>query len=119
MHPKEFNGLFLKSLNKRLTKENKKEVILLGDFNIDLIKSNSYANASQFLDVIYSSNLVPHITLPTRLTSRSHTLIDNIYSNINKECTSGNIINTISDHLGQFLIIANSSYSYNSKKEIF
>ena len=114
-----FNDLFLKSLTKRLTKENKKEVILLGDFNIDLIKSNSNANASEFLDVIYSSNLLPHITSPTQFTSRSHTLIDNIFSNINEECTSGNIINTISDHLGQFLIIPNCSYSYNSKKEIF
>ena len=119
MHPKEFNDLFLKSLTKRLTKENKKEVILLGDFNIDLIKSNSNANASEFLDVIYSSNLLPHITSPIQLTSRSHTLIDNIFSNINEECTSGNIINTISDHLGQFLIIPNRSYSCNSKKEIF
>ena len=117
MHPKEFNDLFLKSLTKRLTKENKKEVILLGDFNIDLIKSNSNANASEFLDVIYSSNLLPHITSPTQLTSRSHTLIDNIFSNINEECTSGNIINTISDHLGQFLIIPNCSYSDNSNKE--
>ena len=31
MHPKEFNDLFLKSLTKRLIKENKKEVLLLGD----------------------------------------------------------------------------------------
>ena len=119
LHSKEFNDLFLKSQTKKLTKENKKEVILLGHFNIDLIKSNSNANASEFLDVIYSSNLLPHITSPTRLTSRSHTLTDNIFSNINEECTSVNIINTISDHLGQFLIIPNCSYSYNSKKEIF
>ena len=61
MHPKEFNDLFLKSLTKRLTKENKKEVILLGDFNNDLIKSNSNANALEFLIVIYSSNLLPNI----------------------------------------------------------
>ena len=90
MHLKEFNDLFIKSLIKRLTKENKKEVILLGDFNIDLIKSNSNADASEFLDVIYSNNLLPHITSPTQLTSRSHSLIGNIFSNINEECTSGN-----------------------------
>ena len=42
------NDLFLKSLTKRLTKENKKEVIQLGDFNIDLIISNSNTNASEF-----------------------------------------------------------------------
>ena len=66
MHPKEFNDLFSKSLTKRLTKKNKKEVILLVDFNIDLVKSNLNANASELLDVIYSSNLLPHITPPTR-----------------------------------------------------
>ena len=87
MHPKEFNKLFLKSLTKRLTEVNKEEVMLLGDFNIDLIKSNSNTNASELLDVIYSSNLLHRITSPTRLTSRSHPLIDNIFSNINKECT--------------------------------
>ena len=100
MHPKEFNHLTERLPTERLTKENNKEVILMGDFNIDLIKSNSNANASEFLDVIYSSNLLPHITSPTQFTSRSHTLIDNIFSNINEECTSGNIINTILDHLG-------------------
>ena len=100
MHPKEFNHLTERLLTERLTKENNKEVILRGDFNIDFIMSNSKANASEFLDVIYSSNLLPHITSPTQFTSRSHTLIDNIFSNINEECTSGNIINTILDHLG-------------------
>ena len=39
MYPKEFNDLFLKYVTERLTKENNIEVILLGDFNIDLIKS--------------------------------------------------------------------------------
>ena len=73
MHPKEFNDLLLKSLTERLTKENNKEVILLGDFNIDLIKSNSNANTSELLDVIYSSNFLPHITSPTQLTSRRAT----------------------------------------------
>ena len=119
MHPKEFSDLFLKYLTERVTKENNKEVILIGDFNIDLIKSNSNTNASEIRDIIYSSNILPHITSPTQLTSRSHTLINNIFSNINEECTSGSIINTISDHLCQFFIIPNHSYSYNSKKEIF
>ena len=91
MHPKESNDLLLKSLTERLTEENNKEAILLGVFNIDLIKSNSDANASEFLDVIYSSNLLLHIASPPQLTSRSHTLIDNIFSNINEECTSSKI----------------------------
>ena len=60
LHPKEFNSLFLKSLTNKLSKE-----------------SN---NASEFLDIIYSGYLIPHITSPIRLISRSHTLIDNIMS---------------------------------------
>ena len=80
---------------QNFTKENNKEVILLGDFNIDLIKSNSDVNSSEFLDVIYSSNLLPHIPLSTQLTSRSQTHIGIIISNINEESTLGNIINTI------------------------
>ena len=72
----------------------------------------------QFLDVIYSSYLLPNITSPIQLPNGSHTHINNIFSNINEGYTSGNIINTISDHLAQFLIIPSCSYSYNSKKEI-
>ena len=57
MHQKEFSDLFLKSLTERVTKENKKEVRLMGDFNIDFIKSNSNANTSEFIDIIYYSNI--------------------------------------------------------------
>ena len=66
---------------------------IVGDFNIDLIKANSRNNASKFLDIIYSNYLIPHITSPTRLTNRSHTLIDNVMSNvITEDAYSGNII---------------------------
>ena len=119
MHPQEFNSLFLKSLTNKLSKKSNKEIILLGDFNIDLIKINTYNNSSEFLDIIYSSYLIPRITFPTRLTSRSHTLIDNAISNVITEDTiSGNIINKISDHLGEFLILPYHSITSNSKQEI-
>ena len=85
MHSKELNNLFIKSLTERLSKVNNKEVILLQDFNIDLIKSNSDANGSKLLGAIYSSNLFSHITSVCRLTSKNHTLIYNIISNINEE----------------------------------
>ena len=113
MHPQEFQNLFLKSLTNKLNKESYKEIILLGDYNIDLIKTNSNNNAFEFLDVIYSSHLIPHITSPSRLTSRSHTLIDNIMSNvITKDAISGNIINAISD---QFLMPTISPYHVKLK----
>ena len=56
MHPKEFNNLFLKSLTDNLNKENIKEIILLGEFNIDLIKTNSNKNNDKrFNNRVYSS----------------------------------------------------------------
>ena len=118
MHPQEFNSLFLKSLTNKLSKESNKEIILLGDFNIDLIKTNTNNNASEFLDIIYSSYLIPHITSIIRLTSRNHALIDNIISNvITKDTISGNIVNTICDHLDQFLILPYHSIASNSKEK--
>ena len=123
MHQKEFNNLFLKSLSDKLNKTNNKEIMLTDvDFNIDLIKTNSNNNnASEFFDIIYSSYLIPHITSSvTRLTSRSHTLIDNIMNNVVLEdAILGNFVNTISDHLGKFLIKPYQSIISNSKPEFF
>ena len=63
---------------------------------------------AEFLDNIYSNSFVPYITLPTHITPRSKTLIDNIFfSDINEVITSLNFITDISDHLVQFLIALN------------
>ena len=98
----------------------KKEVILLGDFNIDLLKCDSNKNVSDFLDIIYSTNLLPNITSPTRLTSPSQTLTDNIFSSvINDECIAGNLISETSDHHAQFLIIPNYTTTQNSKNDVY
>ena len=54
---------------------------------------------------MFSASLTPQITVPTRLTVRSKTLIDNIFTNSVEENTiSGNLRCCISDHLAQFLI---------------
>ena len=45
-----------------------------------------------------------HITSPPRITPRSRTLIDNIFSTeINDGITANNILTTISDHFAQVL----------------
>ena len=59
-----------------------------------------------FLNNLASNLFIPHIILPTRITNRSKTLIDNIFSNsLNYSYISGNITTSISDHLPQFLLI--------------
>ena len=50
------------------------EVILLGDFNIDLLKPHS-----TWKRIIDTYNLTQLITSPTRVTSNTETLIDHIY----------------------------------------
>ena len=105
MSIKEFNDNFLETLFHNLSKESKKKIYLIGDFNIDLLKVNTHNQTGSFLDIVESNEFMPQILLPTRLTSRSKTLIDNIFVNhFNETTTSGNLTCTVSDHLPQFLV---------------
>ena len=63
----EFNNDYLANLLDTLSSENK-TVVLLGDFNA---KYDQNSNISDFLDLMYSSLLLPHIFSPTRTTSAS------------------------------------------------
>ena len=63
MEVNEFNSLFLNTLSENLLSEKNKEIVLLGDFNIDLLKYEKDHNTADFLDQMYSASLVPHIYL--------------------------------------------------------
>ena len=101
----EFNDNYLNTLLDKISKENK-SVFLLGDFNVDLLKYDKHAPTNEFLDSLSSHMFLPHIVQPTRISTTSKTLIDNIFSNIHTPSSvSGNITSSISDHLPQFLIV--------------
>ena len=120
MEVNEFNSLFLTTLSKNLLSEKNKEIALMGDFNIDLLKYEKDHNTADFLDQMYSASLVPHITSPTRITSHSRTLIDNIFSmDISENAISGNNVTTISDHLAQFLFLPIDQFKTNNNKNIY
>ena len=51
------------------------------DFNVNLLKINSEQHCDAYLDMIISHGFFPRITLPTRMSDESSTLIDNIFSN--------------------------------------
>ena len=90
-----------------LSKE-QKQVFLLGDFNINLLNYNDHQPTNDFLDSLASNSFIPYILHPTRITSHSKTLIDNIFSNyISHEIISGNITATISDYLPRFSFVPN------------
>ena len=47
-------------------KQEGEKLVLLGDFNINLLQSNQHKETDCFLDAIITSQLIPKITLPTR-----------------------------------------------------
>ena len=95
----------LSQLLDRITLENK-NIILTGDINIDLLKSNSNRLATNYLDMMMSHNLIPCITLPTRITQSTASLIDHIFTNvIPKNSTAGTLISDITDHFSNFILI--------------
>ena len=61
-----------------------------------------------FSDSVTSNSFIHLILQPTRITSLSNTLTDNIFSNIiDPDIILGNLTATISDHLPQIAIIPN------------
>ena len=101
----EFNDNYLNTLLDKISKENK-SVFLLGDFNVDLLKYDKHATTNEFLDSLSSHMFLPHIVQPTRISTTSKTLSDNIFSNIpTPSSVSGNLTSSISDHLPQVLIV--------------
>ena len=109
-----------KQMLEKVSKE-KKQIFLLGDYNINLLNYNVHQPTNNFLDSLASNSIIPYILQPTRLTSHSKTLIDNIFLNIlSSEIISGNLTSFILDFLPYFLFAPNIllNCSYN-KSNIF
>ena len=78
---------------------------ILGDFNIDLLKTNCHAPTAKFINLIFSSSFIPLINRPTRVTDTTATLIDNIFTNnLNDHALNGILTTDISDHFSVFHI---------------
>ena len=61
-----FNNYFLNPILEKIGTENK-EVMLLGDFNIDLLKVEQENNNNNFLHILGCSMFLPQIIVPTRV----------------------------------------------------
>ena len=100
---------------KILSVENK-NLLILGDFNINLLNIDTDNECQSFLDITSSNLLTPLILKPTRFTTKGKTLIDNIFTNLLVPCKSGDITCSISDHLPQFAILdINPTSCYNKE----
>ena len=87
----DFNTNYLNNLLDKVSKE-QKFVFLIGDFNVNLLNYNNHNPTNEFLDSLAPNSFIPYTLQPTRLTSHSKTLMDNIFSNIIcPDAISGNL----------------------------
>ena len=115
----EFISDFLEPLLTKMFFE-KKEVVPLEDYNINLLNCDSDKNTSDFLELLLFFSFLPRIMKPTQITSRSQTLIDNIfYNELHSNIVAGNITTDISDHLTQFVAIPGDWHTEIKNQEIY
>ena len=89
----------------KLKTENNKKIYSAGDYDINLFNIDRHVPTSEFLELMFSHSLYPMINRPTRVTSASATIIDNIYCNsLQKEQFNGILYADISDHFPIFCI---------------
>ena len=97
------------------------DVVIAGDMNIDLLKINDRAIFSEYFDMILASGFFPSITLPTRITNRSATLIDNFLCKFTKRSSStfaGVLLSALSDHFPYFVSLDDTRTKEHSPKYI-
>ena len=82
-----------------------------GDFNLNLLQINNKKHYKDFFEKLISCGFYPKISMPTRFTEHSATLIDNIFTNQLVDHESGILSNSISDH--QMI------FSYSKDKKIY
>ena len=58
MNPSDFNDVYLHELLQNLGNDNK-QIVVMGDFNIDLLKHDKNKDSATFLDSMHSKFLPP------------------------------------------------------------
>ena len=115
---------FTSELNEILMDINrfKANILLTGDFNIDLLKINERSDFYDYLLTILSHGLLPIIIFPTRLEQNSASLIDSIFSNLSTVMyhSSGILLSDISDHLPYYFSINyDITHEVRTKRSLF
>ena len=85
--------------------------MICGDFNYDLLKHEFNAYINEFINIMPFSFLPPCITKPTGTVCYNRLfLVDNTFVNVyDKTIFSENVLDKITDHLLNFIIIINLS----------
>ena len=115
--PERFQQYFDETIGKFVSSG--KHVVIMGDFNIDLLKCHTSSYSHDFLSSLQSCYLIPAIDKPTRVCQTSATLIDNIFLNNPDQVVScRNITSDISDHFSQCCIFKCMKETIKVKKKV-
>ena len=118
--PRENYDTFLKEFDPHLDKikSDPHDTIIVGDFNYNLLDSPNNSDCQEYLDSMMSHELLPRITLPTKINRNSCKLYDHIFSRIrNEKITSSACIyvTKLSDHLPVFISLKNDKAQWKDK----
>ena len=120
------NEMFESELEKtlRIADKNKNKLVLIGDFNLDLLKYETHFPTANYMDLVINHKLLPRIVRPTRIKKQSATLIDHIFTKEGGDHLVSGIIDTeisgnsgYHDHFPVFSILK-SSIALKEKKEL-
>ena len=112
--PRDPNENYMQFLNEftsiiSLIDKTNSDIIIAGDFNINLLKINEKNIVGEFFDMLISNSFYPHITLPTRFSNNNGTLID-MFCRIHKyakQPKSGILTKQLSDQQPCFTFLNN------------
>ena len=95
------------ALLKKLNKLRQHKIILGIDHKLDLLKAHLHKQTNQSLEKNLELDLVPSISMPTRITRKTATLIDNVLisQSLQAQMCPHLIVEDISDHLPILIVL--------------
>ena len=96
-----------------------KPLLIIGDFNIDLLKYDTDPHVDKFVNTMMSNSLFPLVNKPTNFFRETSTLIDHAWCNILHENTKAHVLNiSVSSHKPIFAVIPTALKQFVGDTEI-
>ena len=98
----------------------KSNYIIVGDFNIDLLKYNLVTPVTDYVNSLHSMGCNVSVDLPTRVTCNSSTCIDHVYSNFDSDTLDNNVlVSDVSDHYSTLTKVAGLSRKSKNNSDVY
>ena len=109
---------FSTKFNKVLKDYKNKPLIVMGDFNINLLNYDSNKTVDDFVNDMFSNSFYPLVNKPTNFFQNNSTLIDQAWSNMLHENTNCSILNvSVSTHKPLLITMPVSLKHYTENDE--